>query len=257
MTTLPIYPDLAGKVALVTGGSRGIGAETCRLLAANGVKVAVNGRDHAAIESVVREIRSAGGFAFAAHADVTDGTAIDGMRQRVEQQLGPVELLAAFAGGQGQPVPTAEMTEERWQSILNSDLTSLFLTLRSVLPSMIARQGGAIVTMASSAGRTPSRSNAAYAAAKAGVVMLTRHVANEVGEYGIRVNCVAPAAILTPGGALSQAPEAVQQQVAAMHPLGRFGMPADVASATLFLLSDSASWLTGLTVDIAGGRVMM
>jgi 3-oxoacyl-[acyl-carrier protein] reductase len=122
---------------------------------------------------------------------------------------------------------------------------------------MIARRRGVIVTMASSAARTPARSNAAYAAAKAGVVMLSRHLANEVGRHGIRVNCVAPGAILTPGGALARAPEDIQQQVAESHPLGRWGTPEDVALATLFLASDSSSWLTGLTVDIAGGKVML
>lgn len=255
--TLPRYPDLEGKVALVTGGSRGIGAVTCRLLAANGVKVAVNGRDQEAINATVTGITTAGGAAIGIAADCTDFAAIEAMRGRIEEELGPVDILAAFAGGQGSPVPTEELTEERWREVLDADLTSMFLTVRSILPGMIARRRGVIVTMASSAARAPARSNIAYAAAKAGVVMFSRHLANEVGKHGIRVNCVAPGAILTPDGALARAPEAVQQEVAVSHPLGRAGTPEDVALATLFLASDSSSWLTGLTVDIAGGRIMV
>src|SRR5215218_1321758 len=110
--TYPTYPDLAGKVAVVTGGSRGIGAATCRLLAQNGAKVTVNGRDEAAIDSVVQEIRGSGGEAIGAAADLTDFAAVERMRRRVEEELDPVEVLAAFAGGQGYPTPTEQMGEE-------------------------------------------------------------------------------------------------------------------------------------------------
>src|SRR5215217_4654909 len=176
----PTYPDLADKVAVVTGGSGGIGAATCRLLAQNGAKVTVNGRDEAAIDSVVEEIRESGGEAIGVAADVTDFAATEHMRRQVEQELGPVDVLAAFAGGQGYPTPTEQMVEEQWRSVIDSDLTATFLTVRSFLPGMIERGGGSIVTMASSAARLPSQASAAYAAAKAGVVMFSRHVANEV-----------------------------------------------------------------------------
>lgn len=254
--TVPIYPDLAGKVAVVTGGSRGIGAATCRLLAQNGAKVAVNGRDEAAIDAVVGGIRDNGGHGIGVSADVTDFGAMEDVRRRVEQELGPVEVLVAFAGGQGSPTPTEQITEEQWRSVVDANLTGTFLTVKSFLPGIIERRGGSIVTMASSAGRLPSGASAPYAAAKAGVIMFSRHVANEVGGHGVRVNCLAPAAVLTERvGRLM--PEDTQREVAASFPLGRMGTPEDVALATLFLASNSSSWLTGITLDVAGGRIMV
>jgi 3-oxoacyl-[acyl-carrier protein] reductase len=254
---LPVYPDLAGKVAVVTGGSGGIGAATCRLLAANGARVAVNGRDQARIDTVVEAIRAAGGQAIGVAGDCTDLAAVDGIRQRVEQDLGPAEVLAAFVGGgRAQPGPVADVPEEDWRSTVDGSLTATFLTLKSFLPGMIERGRGAIVTMASSAARLPGLgAPAPYVAAKAGVVMLTRQIASEVGRHGIRVNCLAPHTILTEQ-IQRRAPEEWRQKMAAAIPLGRLGTPEDVALAALFLASDSASWLTGVTLDVAGGYVM-
>ncbi len=252
----PTYADLANKVAVVTGGSRGIGAATCRLLAENGAKVTVGGRDEAAINSVIQEIRGGGGEAIGVAADLTDFAAVERMRRRIEEELGPAEVLAAFAGGQGYPTPTEQMAEEQWRSVIDSDLTATFLTVRTFLPGMIERGRGSIVTMASSAGRLPSQASAAYAAAKAGVVMFSRHLANEVGQHGVRVNCLAPSSVLTER-VKRLMPEETQRQVAATHPLRRMGTPEDVALATLFLASESSSWITGVTLDVAGGRTMV
>ncbi len=250
------YPDLADRVAVVTGGSRGIGAAACRLLAQNGAKVTVGGRDEAAINSVVQEIRGSGGEAIGVAADLTDFASVERMRGRVEEEVGPIEVLAAFAGGQGYPTPTEQMTEEQWRSVIDSDLTATFLTVRSFLPGMIERGRGSIVTMASSAARLPSQASAAYAAAKAGVVMFSKHVAKEVGQHGVRVNCLAPSSVLTER-VKRLMPQQTQRQVAAMHPLGRMGTPEDVALATLFLVSESSSWITGVTLDVAGGRIIV
>ncbi len=255
--SVPTYPDLAGKVAVVTGGSSGIGAATCRLLAANGAKVAVNGRDEAKIGAVVDEIISDGAQAIGVAADVTDFAAIERMRARVEQELGPVEVLAAFAASGGPPPkPTAQITQQEWQSAIDGNLTSTFLTLKGFLPAMIERRSGSIVTMASSAARVPTPAPTAYAAAKAGVVMLSRQVAGEVGEYGVRVNCLAPHTILTERVQRFTSEEQ-QRQMAAAIPLGRLGTPEDVGLATLFLASESSSWLSGVTLDVAGGKIML
>ncbi len=132
----------------------------------------------------------------------------------------------------------------------------VFRGIQGLGAGMIERGRGSIVTMASSAGRLPSQASAAYAAAKAGVVMFSRHVANEVGQHGVRVNCLAPSSVLTERVERLM-PEETQRQVAAMHPLGRMGTPEDVALATLFLASESSSWITGVTLDVAGGRIMV
>ncbi|MFJ1752109.1 SDR family NAD(P)-dependent oxidoreductase [Kitasatospora sp. NPDC088134] len=248
------YPELQGRTVVVTGGSRGIGAETARAFAAQGAAVCVVGRDAAALAGVVGEIERAGGAALSAVADVTDPGALDGVRASVEGWFGPVDVLAAFAGGQGFPVPTAELTAGRWREVLESDLTSAFLTVQAFLPGMLERGSGSILTMSSAAGRQPSGANLAYGVANAGVVMLTRHLATELGPYGIRVNCLAPSAILTER-VRERMPAEVQRRVADTHPLARLGTPQDVASAALFLASDAAGWLTGLTVDVAGGRI--
>jgi 3-oxoacyl-[acyl-carrier protein] reductase len=252
----PTYPDLAGKVGVVTGGSGGIGAATCRLLAANSVKVAVNGRDEAKIGTVVDAIRSAGGQALGVAADCTDLVAVERMRQQGEEEFGPAGVVAAFAGGgRARPGPVAQITEEEWHSTVDANLTATFLTFKSFLPGMIERGRGSIVTMASSAARFPTGAPTPYAAAKAGVIMLTRQVANEVGKHGVRVNCLAPHTVLVERTRRFM-PEEQQRRIAAEIPLGRLGTPEDVALATLFLASDSSSWITGETLDVAGGKVM-
>jgi 3-oxoacyl-[acyl-carrier protein] reductase len=253
---VPTYPDLRGKVAVVTGGSGGIGAATCRLLAANGAKVAVNGRDEAKIDAVVGEIRSAGGEAVGAPADCTDLAAVEGMRRRTEEELGPVGIVAAFVGGgRARPGPLAQTTEEDWHATVDGSLTATFLTLKAFLPGMVERGGGSFVTMASSAARVPTGAPAPYAAAKAGVVMLTRHVASEVAPNGVRVNCLAPHTVLVERTRRVM-PEERRLQMAKEIPLGRLGTPEDVALAALFLASEGSSWITGVTLDVAGGWIM-
>jgi 3-oxoacyl-[acyl-carrier protein] reductase len=251
---LASYPDLQGKVVLVTGGSRGIGAHTARAFAAQGAKVGVVGRDEAALDGVVAGITAGGGTAIAVAADVTDSTALGDLRDQTEARLGRVDVLAAFAGGQGAPVPTPELTEQRWRQVLDSELTSAFLTIQAFLPGMLDRGSGSILTMSSAAGRQPSQANLAYGVANAGLVMLTRQLANEIGPRGVRINTLAPSSIRTEKVAQNM-PPAVQEQVAALHPLRRLGTPDDVAQVALFLASDAARWLTGLTIDVAGGRI--
>jgi 3-oxoacyl-[acyl-carrier protein] reductase len=252
----PHYPDLAGKVAVVTGGSRGIGAATARALAANGVDVAVVGRDEAALSAVADGIRVAGRRAIPVRADCALENDLHHLADAVAEQLGAVDILAAFAGGNGMPVPTIDETPAHWREVIDTDLTSTFLTVNAFLRPMVERGHGSIVTMSSSAGRQPAHSNAAYAAAKAGVVAFTRHLANEVAPDGVRVNCVAPSSIETERLRSWTTPE-VRRQLAESFPLRRIGRPGDVAAATLFLASDASSWITGTTLDIAGGKIMI
>ncbi|WP_019928584.1 SDR family NAD(P)-dependent oxidoreductase [Nocardia sp. BMG111209] len=251
---LSTYSDLDGKVAVVTGGSRGIGARTARLLAAQGTAVCVVGRDENALAGVVADITAAGGTALGRVADVTNPDALAELGPIVESELGPADILAAFAGGQGFPTPSHRLSVERWYEVLDSDLTSAFLTIRTFLPAMLERRRGVIVTMASAAGRQPSQANLAYGVANAGLIMLTRHLATELGPDGIRINAIAPSSIRTEKVAANM-PEPVQQRVAEMHPLRRLGTTDDVAQTALFLASDASAYLSGITVDVAGGRI--
>lgn len=253
---LPRYPDLAGKVAVVTGGSRGIGAATARALAANHVDVAVVGRDEAALSAVADSIRVAEGRAIPVRADCTQEDDVRHLATTVAERLGAVDIIAAFAGGNGMPVPTAEETPDHWREVIDTDLTSTFLTISAFLSPMVERGRGSIVTMSSAAGRQPARSNAAYAAAKAGVVAFTRHLANEVAPNGVRVNCVAPSSIET-DRLHNWTTQDVRRQLAESFPLRRIGQPGDVAAASLFLASDASSWITGTILDIAGGKIMV
>jgi 3-oxoacyl-[acyl-carrier protein] reductase len=252
------YPELRDKVAVVTGGSRGIGAATCRLLAANGMRVVVHGRDRAAIDEVVRGIESDGGRAIGVAADARDAAQVAALRRTAEDELGPVEVLAAFAGGDLVPRPVVDTSVEDWQATIDNNLTATFLAAKEFVGPMIARRSGSIVLMASATARIarPGVVTPAYAAAKGAVMVLTRHLAAEVGPHGVRVNCVSPSVVLTDTERAKRTPEEIEQLVATV-PLRRLGTPDDVASATLFLASDGASWMTGLTVDVAGGRVML
>ncbi len=161
----------------------------------------------------------------------------------------------ACAGGDGLPKSLLQEDAVSWRRTLDANLTSAFLTLKTFLPSMCERGRGAVVTMASAAGRQLSGASAPYAAAKAGLLSLTRQAAFEVAGQGVRVNAVAPSAIVT--DRLAAQPLEIRQAIAQGFPLKRLGTVDDVTAATLFLLSDAASWITGATLDVAGGRVMI
>jgi 3-oxoacyl-[acyl-carrier protein] reductase len=253
---LPRYPDLAGKIAVVTGGSRGIGAATARALASLGTAVAVIGRDEDALAAVSDGIRARGGRALPVRADCTIEAEIRQAASTITEQLGPIDILAAFAGGNGIPVPTVHETATHWREVIESDLTATFLTTNAFLPGMLEHHRGSIITMSSAAARQAARSNAAYAAAKAGVIAFTRHLANETARDGVRINCLAPSAIEN-DRIRATTTDQQRRQLAASFPLRRIGQPSDVAAATLFLASDASSWITGITLDIAGGKIML
>lgn len=249
----PIFPDLRGKVAVVTGGSGVIGSRMARELGRSGVKVCVNGREQGALDEVADGIRAEGGVAIAVAADNRDFAAVEELRARVQRELGPVDILLPFAGGTA-PAPALahETWIDDWHSAVTSNLDPTFMVVKSFVPAMVKRRSGSIVLMGSSIARQPSRGVIAYATAKAGVISFARQLAAELGPYGIRVNCVCPGAIERERqrGAHDE-----PRSIASAHPLGRLGRPEDVAYAVLFLASASASFISGVTLDVAGGRI--
>lgn len=248
---------LHGKIALVTGSSRGIGAAIATLFAQEGAAVAVHGRDIAALDGVRNAIAATGSRTMSVSGDVTSSADVDRMRLEIERGLGPVEILVANAGANlAPPGPIEAVDEQAWKATVDTNLTATFLTIKSFLPGMKARKAGCIITLSSAAARRPHpHSPIGYAAAKAGIQILTQDVAAQAGPFGVRVNCIAPETILTERN-VEQIPEDTKQMLVGTHPIRRLGTPDDVARAAVFLASEDASWITGIVVDVAGGAVM-
>jgi 3-oxoacyl-[acyl-carrier protein] reductase len=248
---------LQGKVAWVTGSSRGIGAAIAVAMATEGAAVAVHGRDEIAANEVARRVADLGARVLVVLGDTTVRDDIHRMVHEVETGLGPIDILVANAGGNPvRPGPLEQMTIDQWNEAINANLTSTHATIAAVLPGMKERGSGSIVTMSSAAARRPTpQSPVAYAAAKAGIEVLTKWLAAEAGPYGVRANCIAPETIMTDRNQ-RMIPADVQTRLVDMHPIRRLGTPEDVASAAVFLGSEHASWISGVVLDVAGGAVL-
>ncbi len=244
--------DLTGRVALVTGASRGIGAATARAFAAAGASVALAARDGDALQRLAREIEWAGGRALAIPTDLADADAVERMVRRTVDGLGGLD--AAFnnaAGGGHPPTPLTDVDVADFDSGIAITLRGTFLCLKHELAAI--RPGGAIVNMASTAGLEAVGGLAAYVAAKHGVIGLTKTAALEQAARGVRVNAVAPGPILTEQ--LQRAGEQAQQAAARAMPMGRVGTPEEVAAAVVWLCGPEASFMTGATLPIDGGKL--
>jgi 3-oxoacyl-[acyl-carrier protein] reductase len=247
--------DLENRVAVVTGAAGAIGRSIALQLAENGATVAVN--DLHEPNAVCAEIRGRGGKARGYAADVSDVSSVNAMMATVQSDLGPIDIMVNNAGvnvGKNR-VPLHEFSDEDWHRIIRVDLDGVFFCSRAVSPGMIARRKGVIINITSVFGLVPARLQCAFTAAKAGVANLTRSHALEMGQYGIRVNGIAPGSILTEGTrAMFYSPENKQRDSMLSHiPLGAPGETEDIAAAVLFLASDDAKYVTGHILVVDGG----
>ena len=249
--------DLEGRIALVTGSGQGIGKAIALALAENGAVVAVNDVQPAG-EETAEEIRRRGGKAKFFLADVSDVNAVQAMVAAVEKELGPIDILVNNAGVNvgKERYPIHEYLDADWHRILRVDLDGVYYCSRAVSASMVKRKRGCIINIGSIAGVVPLRVQAAYDAAKAGVHNFTRCHALEVGQYGIRVNAIAPGSTVTAGTRLlfyNPADQEKAQSLLSHVPLGKPGEAEDIASAALYLASDDAKYVTGHVLVVDGG----
>jgi len=249
--------ELTGKVALVTGASSGIGRATAEALAANGASVAINFlRNEVGANAARAEIVSAGGSAIVVQADVTRASEVQALTERTVAEFGPIDILVNNAGSLVERLKILELTEERWDEVIDLNLKSAFLCSKAVAASMIERKTGAIINVSSIAGRTGGALGSIhYSAAKGGLITFTKGLAKELAPFGIRVNAVSPGVIDTPYHEEFSSPE-MMKTYTGMIPLGRIGEPAEVARVICFLASDAAGYLAGETIEINGGMFM-
>jgi 3-oxoacyl-[acyl-carrier protein] reductase len=243
--------ELEGRVAVVTGGSRGIGAAVSRELGAAGADVVVNYVSSAeAAEAVCKEIRDAGGSARAVAGDISTPEGAAALVSEVESDVGPIAILVCNAGITRDNL-IMKLSDDDWRAVVDTNLGGAFFTCRAVARPMLKRRAGAIVTMSSVVGVHGNAGQTNYAASKAGLIGLTKALAKELGGRGIRVNAIAPGYISTE---LTDAlPEAAREAILTGTPLGRLGDPADVARAVRFLVSDAAAFVTGDVLAVDGG----
>jgi 3-oxoacyl-[acyl-carrier protein] reductase len=247
---------LKDKVAIVTGSSRGIGAETAKLLASHGAKIAVNyhaSRERA--EQVLAEIRIKGGEGIVVQADVTVREQGDALVRQVQEQLGPVDILVNNAAISFPVVPFAEFRWEDFERKVVQEMAACFHPCQAVIPGMVRRGHGVIVNVSSGLSRNPGVGYSAHSAAKSALDALSKSLALELGPSGIRVNVVAPG--LTDTDATAFIPPQVREMIAGHTPLRRIGRPEDVAGAVLFCCVDWSSFMSGAYLPVSGGSLMV
>jgi len=252
------YLDLTGKTALITGASSGIGAAAAAVFADLGARVAIGYHNNEKGAFSVRDaVTAAGGQIVAIKGDVRLTADIRSLVERTTAEFGPIDILVNNAGSLVERQRLAQITEARWDEIMNLNLKSAVLCSQIVAPSMIERKSGAIINIVSIAGRNGGGPGAmAYATAKGGLITFTKGLARELAPYGIRVNAVSPGVIDTPFHEVFSTPEMIRNFVAGI-PMGRVGTSMECATAIAFLASDAASYIAGETLEVNGGQLML
>jgi 3-oxoacyl-[acyl-carrier protein] reductase len=246
-----------GQVVIVTGAARGIGAAIARAFAGEGARLALLDVDAPALDTLAKELTAGGREAVAFRCDVTTPQDVRGTVDAVVTRWGRIDVLVNNAGGFSVIRRTEEIPEDEWDAIFRFNVTSMFLCVKAVLPLMKRQRAGRIVNMSSVAGRAGAVTVAShYAAAKAAVLGFTRHLAREVAAEGITVNAVAPGTVATERWKALRSPEE-SRRLADGVPMRRVSEPAEIAQCVLFLASEAAAYMTGATLDVNGGLVMM
>ncbi|MER3447081.1 MAG: 3-oxoacyl-[acyl-carrier-protein] reductase [Candidatus Dadabacteria bacterium] len=244
--------DLSGKVALVTGGSRGIGRAIALALAEGGADILLNyARSDKQADEVKQRIEALGRKCVTVRADVSKFEQAQNLGKAVVNHFGKLDILINNAGI-NRDRTLRRMTPEQWNEVIQTNLNSLFNCTKAVIETMIAQNSGVIVSISSIIGEMGNIGQANYAAAKAGMIGFTKTMARELAGNNIRVNAVAPGFIET--DMLGTVPEDIRKQILAQIPLGRFGTPEEIALSVLYLCSPAASWITGITLRINGGH---
>jgi 3-oxoacyl-[acyl-carrier protein] reductase len=250
------YPELNGRVVAITGAASGIGAVAAREFAAQGARVALVdiARDDA--QALAAELVAAGGTARHVHCDISDEASVQAAVAEVTFAFGGLDVLVNCAGGYTKMLNIEQMPVEEFDKVIALNLRGTFLMCKAAIPALKASKAGRIINIASISGRTVhATSSPAYGAAKAGVIQLTRFLAWELGPHNITANSIAPITTLTPRVAALRTPEQVEQMAASI-PLRRLAEPIDHVNAMLWLASDAASYINGVSLDVNGGRVM-
>jgi NAD(P)-dependent dehydrogenase (short-subunit alcohol dehydrogenase family) len=249
-----VTKDLEGKVALVTGGTSGIGRESAVLFAKAGAKVVVAGRREQEGKETVELVRVAGGEGLYVKADVSKASEVEALIQKTVEKFGHLDVAFNNAGIEGVWVPLIKQTEEDWDRTIDVNLKGVWLCLKYEILQMLKQGGGgAIVNMASIGGLVGFSGAAAYSASKHGVMGLTRAAALENARSKIRINAVCPGAVETALADRVFGAPSVHKYVVSIHPIGRFGKPAEIAEAVLWMCSDRASYMTGQSLVLDGG----
>lgn len=250
----PAARPFAGKVALVLGASRGIGAATARLFAARGARVVLASRDAAALERLADEIRGRGDEAVTLPTDLADPASIRAMGETLGVRGGRIDYAFNNAGDGHPPTPLADVPAEAFARVLGTTVTGTFLAMKEEIPLMLRDGGrGAIVNMASTAGISAFPGGGPYIAAKHAIIGLTKSAALDYARPGVRVNVVAPGPIETER--LAGMPEEYRERTRQAVPMRRMGRPEEVGEAVVWLCGEGSSFLTGATISVDGGRM--